>query len=124
MRYSIIFFLLFSSWPQAASFEVGKKAFLSTYDGDTVKVKFRLAGIDTPEIKGHCDFEKSLALKARDFTRAFITRSKKITFVTNGVGRYGRPLVDIRSEHGFLNELLVSNGLARVYRGRRESWCN
>jgi endonuclease YncB( thermonuclease family) len=124
MRYSIIFFLLFSSLVQAASFEVGKKAFLSTYDGDTVKVKFRLAGIDTPEIKGHCAFEKSLALKARDFTRAFIARSKNITFSIHGVGHYGRPLVNIRSEHGFLNELLVNEGLARVYRGRRESWCN
>jgi hypothetical protein len=32
----------------------------------------RVAGIDTPEIRGHCDAEKQLAIKARDRVLALL----------------------------------------------------
>ena len=56
--------------------------YLSAYDGDTFRMNIsdvhpiigrdmpiRLRGVDTPEIRGRCDEEKALAIKARDFVR-------------------------------------------------------
>lgn len=101
----IIISLLISNSISASSFDVGKNAFTKIYDGDSVNVRFRLAGIDTPEIRGKCEEEKQLAIQARDYTRAFIEQSRKVSFETHGVGRYGRPLVDIYSEHGHLRTI-------------------
>ena len=55
---------------------------INVYDGDTFRVNIdefppiigeniaiRILGIDTPEIKGNCQRERQLAIKARDFTR-------------------------------------------------------
>ena len=55
---------------------------ISVYDGDTFRaninelpdivgknIAIRILGIDTPEIKGECEKEKTLAIKARDFAR-------------------------------------------------------
>jgi micrococcal nuclease len=54
--------------------------FHKCYDGDTCtftlpglpdvfgdRISIRLVGIDTPEIRGHCQQEKRLAAQARDF---------------------------------------------------------
>ncbi len=57
---------------------------VSVYDGDTLTVdaepwpgltartKVRVAGVDTPEIRGKCQTEKDLAIRARDFVRATV----------------------------------------------------
>jgi micrococcal nuclease len=59
---------------------------VSVYDGDTITVrahiwlgqavetKVRLDGIDTPEINGKCDAEKTLALQARDYEAMYSRR--------------------------------------------------
>jgi micrococcal nuclease len=36
-------------------------------------IPIRVNRIDTPEIRGKCDYEKQLATKAREFTKAFLT---------------------------------------------------
>ncbi len=55
---------------------------VSVYDGDTMVVdtepwpgltvhtKVRLAEVDTPELRGECQAEKDMAIRARDFVRA------------------------------------------------------
>ena len=57
---------------------------VSVYDGDTLTVdaepwpgltartKVRVAGVDTPEIRGKCQAEKDLAIQARDFVRSLV----------------------------------------------------
>ncbi len=57
---------------------------VSVYDGDTMTVdaepwpglvartKVRVAGVDTPEIRGMCQAEKELAIRARDFVRSTV----------------------------------------------------
>ncbi len=38
-----------------------------------ITATIRLAGIDTPEIRGRCDKEKELAQKAKTFTREWLS---------------------------------------------------
>ena len=65
--------------------------YLSNYDGDTFRVDIpdvhpiigqnipiRLRGVDTPEIRGRCDEEKVLAIKARDFVRDLLANAESI----------------------------------------------
>jgi endonuclease YncB( thermonuclease family) len=113
----------------AETFELGKKAVLKVYDGDSINIKLRLAHIDTPEIKGKCKAEIELAKKARDYTQSFMKSNPRysITVVPDysgrKTGRYGRPMVEVRAGGKYLNQLLVDKGLARMYEGKRRSWC-
>ena len=62
------------------------------YDGDTCRfdlpgihpffgenIPVRLAGIDTPEIRGKCQHEKDLAIEARDYVRGILEQAQAIT---------------------------------------------
>lgn len=66
----------------------------SSYDGDTTRATFRIANIDAPELGGKCAAEKHLAIKARDFTRAWLSRGNVVIRQT-GIDRYGRVLATI-----------------------------
>ena len=114
----------YASHAAGAGFEIGKNAVLKVYDGDSINIRLRLAHIDTPEIKGQCDAEISLGKQARDYTQSFMKANPKYSINTVGVGRYGRPLVEIRAGDQYLNQLLVDRGLARRYEGKRRSWCD
>lgn len=104
---------------------------IGCYDGDTCKLKFddaparaqsvqsvRFAGFDTPEIKGECSAERKLARTARDMTREYMKKGAKLS--TRGErDRYGRLLVTAPD----LRAMLIEAGVARKWKGRRESWC-
>ena len=75
--------------PQYGSLSVSKVN--SVYDGDTFRVDIdvlppiigkniaiRVNGVDTPEIRGKCQYEKDLALEARDFVRGKLANAKEI----------------------------------------------
>lgn len=120
----LLIVLLFSSSASAMpGFDVGSGAINKVYDGDGLKVRMRLAHIDTPEINGACEHERVLAIQARDFTQGFVNSSRNMRVVVVGTGHFGRPLVEVRSSNGYLNQLLLDNGLARIYDGKRYSWC-
>jgi len=76
--------------PQYGTVTVSKV--ISVYDGDTFRVDIdslppivgknipiRVNGVDTPEIRGKCEYEKNLALKARDFVRAKLAMLKRLS---------------------------------------------
>ncbi|MBE8191782.1 MAG: hypothetical protein HAW64_06175 [Alphaproteobacteria bacterium] len=104
---------------------------LRCYDGDTCTIHLddvppfvatqtlRFDGFDTPEIKGKCASEKTLAREARDMTLAYMRNGGKL--YTNGKrGKYGRLLVKAPA----LQNKLIASGLARPYAGgRRLLWC-
>jgi micrococcal nuclease len=94
----------------------------SNYDGDTFKATFRIANIDTPEIIGKCDAERELALKAKALTADFLKQGD-VVITQVGVGKYGRVLATVRRGDNDLGEALIAAGLAREWKGRRESWC-
>lgn len=108
---------------ELATFSAGKKAFNKIYDGDSLNMRLRLAHIDSPEIKGECPEEIQLARRARDYTQAFVDGHRNVQIAVVATGRYGRPLVEVRAEQRYLNQELVDKGFARVWEGRRESWC-
>ncbi len=47
----------------------------------TIRARVRLAGVDTPEIRGECQAEKDLAVRARDFVRATVGAQVRLTDV-------------------------------------------
>ncbi len=71
------------------------------YDGDTCtfsipgvhvlfggRIPVRIAGIDTPEIKGKCDQEKALAKEARDVVRGILQKAHRIDLLEAERGKY------------------------------------
>ena len=52
---SFFLFIIYMDNPEA------KEPGFINYDGDTFKATFRLQGVDTPELKGKCAYEISIA---------------------------------------------------------------
>lgn len=108
----------------------------SVYDGDTIKVDIdlglsikvkascRLLGIDTPEIRTKSATEKKMAYEARDRLREIVLNQWVTLHSVAKPDKYGRLLVKVWSdEFGYVNGLLVEEGLARIYDGgTRASW--
>ncbi len=108
---------------------------VSVYDGDTLTVDaepwpgltartaVRVAGVDTPEIRGKCQAEKDQAIRARDFVRATVGASVRLTDVRPG--KYaGRVIADVWVRGRKLSDILIAENLGRPYHGgRRQGWC-
>lgn len=110
---------------------------LRVVDGDTLDVRItvwlgqylqtrvRLSGIDTPEKRGKCAEEKKLARDAQQALEKYIeTGTVVLKNVTTG--KYaGRVLADVETASGQpLSELLIQNGFARPYQGKKRlGWC-
>ena len=111
---------------------------ISVYDGDTFRVdidslppivgkniRIRLNGLDTPEIQGKCQYEKDLALKARDFVRNKLANAKEIKLTKLQRGKYFRVVADVYVDGVSLEQELLENKLAYKYTGgKKSSWCN
>ena len=126
--------------------------YVRNYDGDTVTVDLvdlrdidldgtyaplwdnigiRVAGVDTPEIRGKCPAEKVLAKQAKYLVRDALKDAEFITLRNAKRGKYFRIVADIILEPGTENErnlkdLLLDANLAVEYNGGRKtkSWCN
>ena len=92
--------------------------------GQTVDVKVRLKGVDTPEMNGKCPAEKKLAQQAKAFaTRWLDARKAKLIGVQYGTYA-GRVLATTMDESGdTLSAALLAQNLAKPYRGRKAKWC-
>lgn len=98
-------------------------------DGDTFWVggdKIRIADIDTPETHPpRCAEEAKLGEKA---TRRLAVLLDEGPFELQPIGgrdvdRYGRKLRIVTRNGRSLGDMLVAEGLARTWTGRREPWC-
>ena len=126
--------------------------YVRNYDGDTVTVDLvdlrdidldgtyaplwdnigiRVAGVDTPEIRGKCPAEKVLAKQAKYLVRDALKDAEFITLRNPKRGKYFRIVADIILEPGTeyernLKDLLLDANLAVEYNGGRKtkSWCN
>jgi endonuclease YncB( thermonuclease family) len=138
---TIIFISLFLSLslqakPQYGTVTVSKV--ISVYDGDTFRVNIdslppivgknipiRVNGVDTPEIRGKCQYEKNLALKARDFVRAKLANAKEIKLTNLQRGKYFRVVANVVVDGVSLEQELLDNELAYEYGGGKKlSWCD
>ena len=111
---------------------------ISVYDGDTFRVNIgslppivgknipiRLEGVDTPEIQGKCQYEKDLAIKARDFVRSKLDNAKEIMLNNLKRGKYFRIVADVTVDGVSLEKELLENEFAYKYSGgKKSSWCN
>lgn len=98
-------------------------------DGDTFwleGVKYRIADIDTPEISPpRCEYERELGYRARDRLLVLLNEGPfelRATARTDE-DRYGRKLRSVWRDGQSLGAILVDEGLARRWTGRREPWC-
>ena len=122
--------------PQYGSLSVSKVN--SVYDGDTFRVDIdvlppiigkniaiRVNGVDTPEIRGKCEYEKKLALKARDFVRAKLANAKEIKLTNLQRGKYFRVVANVLVDGVSLERGLLDNELAYSYDGGKKlKWCS
>ena len=92
--------------------------------GQTVTVKVRLKGVDTPEMNGKCAAEKKLARQAKAFAENWL-RKNQVHLVNVHYGTYaGRVLATAQIKNGdSLSAALLAENLAKPYRGRRAKWC-
>ena len=121
--------------PQYGTVTVSKV--ISVYDGDTFRVDIaslppivgkniaiRVSGVDTPEIRGKCQYEKNLALKARDFVRGKLANAKEIKLTNLQRGKYFRVVANVLVDGVSLEQELLDNELAYGYDGGKKlSWC-
>jgi len=88
-------------------------------------IPIRLEGVDTPEIQGKCQYEKDLAIKARDFVRSKLDNAKEIMLNNLKRGKYFRIVADVTVDGVSLEKELLENELAYKYSGgKKSSWCN
>ena len=98
-------------------------------DGDTIWLdgqKIRIADIDTPEVgEPKCSSELALGNRATDRMLELINEGPFEIKAWPGrdVERYGRKLRVLIRDGRSLGDILVSEGLARTWSGRREPWC-
>lgn len=97
-------------------------------DGDTLahgSERIRIASIDTPERnwRADCDAEAQLAELATQRLERLISEAGRIELVRDGVDRYGRTLGEIVLDARPVSEVLISEGYAVPWEGRRHDWC-
>ena len=85
----------------------------------------RVAGVDTPEIKGKCEAEKAAGIQARDFVTRSLTEARSVSFCNPKWGKYGKRVVaEVMLDSKSLAAILIESGLGRPYDGgRRKGWC-
>lgn len=98
-------------------------------DGDTMWIdgtKVRVADIDAPEVsEPKCASELALGNRATERLIELVNQGsfELQAWAGRDKDRYGRALrVLVRDGHS-LGDILVSEGLARTWTGRREPWC-
>jgi endonuclease YncB( thermonuclease family) len=140
MKFYLILILVFTplniqAAPQYGTVTVSKV--INVYDGDTFRVDInslppivgkniaiRVNGVDTPEIRGKCQYEKNLALEARDFVRAKLSNAKEIKLTNLQRGKYFRVVANVLVDGVSLEQELLDNELAYEYSGGKKlSWC-
>ena len=100
------------------------RARVDIWIGQSVTVKVRLKGVDSPEMNGKCAAEKKLARQAKDFAENWL-RKNQVQLVNVHYGTYaGRVLATAQIKNGdSLSAALLAENLAKPYRGRRAKWC-
>ena len=104
-----------------------KATITDVYDGDTVtadvdlgfymiqkKVKIRLYGIDTPELRAKEPELRLAAQNARDALRKHVLK-QPVVLRCYGKGKYGRWLCEIFIGDINVNQWLIEKGLAKPY---------
>lgn len=112
---------------------------IRNYDADTITVEVpgvhplighsigvRVAGIDTPEIKGKNACEKSKAAEAQRYVASLLKRASRVDLYDVRREKYFRILADVRIDGESLSDKLLEKGYAYPYDGgtkAKVNWC-
>ena len=96
-------------------------------DGDTFYLNgenIRLADIDAPEVAARCAAEANLAVRATRRLQALLSEGH-LTLTKPGEDQdeYGRRHRVVMRDGRSIGEVMISEGLARPWARRAESWC-
>lgn len=105
---------------------------IETIDGDTIDAggqRIRIANIDAPEL-GHaqCDAEKRLGTVAKRRLASLLEQGT-VTLIPGDPkdgrtkDRHGRLLGTLSVDGQDIGEILITEGLARPWTGKRQPWC-
>lgn len=113
--------------------------YVRNYDADTINfnipnipplfgqdIPVRVAGLDTPEIKGRDVCEKEMAQRSRDEVTKLMSSAKNIHLLNVRRDKYFRILADVEFDGIDLRSRLMEMGYAYTYDGgkkRRVDWC-
>lgn len=113
--------------------------FVKNYDADTLtvnipglhplvgkKMKIRVSGVDTPEIRTKDKCEKQKARVAKKLVKNLLKGAKVINLLNIERGKYFRIVADVEIDGVILGDYLVKNGLGYPYRGgtkQKIDWC-
>jgi len=102
---------------------------IRVWDGDSLRLgmtqeaeAIRIFNIDAPEIEGQCAYESDLAQHSKH-RLAELLAGQRVEILREGADRYGRTLAVVRVNGRDAGDILVREGLARTWSGRREPWC-
>lgn len=104
---------------------------VSVLDGDTIKIKsekFRILGVDAPELKGKCQNEILKAAQAKDFLKQAIANARHVRIKRDGRDNWGRTLAYVTVDDEDIGQKLMKEGLAREWKrtwrqGIHAPWC-
>ena len=135
----LLAFVLLTTSPALATYDdLTHVRYVRCYDGDTCyfdlpwlpglfgqEIGVRLAGIDTPEMRGNCEQEKALAVEARDMLIDQLSHAKQITLRDPTCEKYFRIVAPVVVDGIDLSEVLIAKGLAVSYDGgtKTKDWC-
>lgn len=101
-------------------------------DGDTIVVAgahIRIANIDTPEIRhAQCDAELRLGLVAKRRMEELLGEGEVVVHPGDPLDgrlkdRYGRTLATVSVDGRDVGEIMIAEGIARPWTGKRQPWC-
>ncbi len=95
-------------------------------DGDTLDLdgeRIRIVGLDAPETRCRCPAECRLAAQATARMRDLVS-GRGVTIERTGRDKYRRTLAIVRVRSQDVATIMIREGLARPYKGkRRQPWC-
>lgn len=126
--------LLFSSYVTADNFELSPTDVTKVYDGDTFTINLdsvpavfgnqigvRVKGIDSPEIRTTCSYEKEAALLARGYLTRLLESGERIYLTNVERDKYFRLLADVSVDGADVATAMISSGHAIEYNGGAKS---
>ena len=130
----------FTKAVSASTDEFSVVEYIAATDGDTFtvnlpnarsdvfgkRVPVRIRHIDTAEMKGNGNCEKTMAQKAKALTDSILSSAKKIDLENPGRDKYWRILADVRTDGVLVSDVLLSRHLAVPYEGETKvkvNWC-
>ena len=83
----------------------------------------KINGIETPRLKGKCEKESRLAVKAKKFTEESLKAAELIDLVNMSRGKYFKIIADVMVNDEDFADRLVEKGYAVRIKKKAHNWC-